>query len=360
MPDQTTLRFLKTYQDRAAPPMFLQSLFQTPPENFHNKNKVTLDMVRNDPRIAVPLPPGSPGTRLVEMSKYVNVEYEPPTYDTELSIQAYNQFSRRPGEDPFDPNTGALANIVGEAMRGVGIVDGMTRRGVELQCAQLLTTGALALKDSSNTTLHSFNFGFKGTHLVTTTAWAADGSTGSPETDVEALAEVIRRDGKFETNQMICGRGAIQRFLANSKIRDNMNKWNMNYGTVEPPKAVGGATFHGRITLGVSVYEVWSYRDTYLDPNSGAHTPYIPDNKVIVRAKEGRLDITFGEIPIIVPPDSRAMRFLPQRMSNPATGFDVTTNAWVTPNGKSLQLSVGTRALAIPTAIDTFGCLTVY
>jgi hypothetical protein len=358
--DQSTLRFIETYRDQAPAPMFLQSLFQSPARNFHNRKRITMDFVRNDPRIAVPLPQNNTSPRKVEMTKYSNVEYEPPTYDTEVSISAYNAYDRRPGADPFQAGSDSLKNIISEAMGVVGYIDGMTRRAVELQCAQLLTTGQLSLLDSTNAVMYSATFGAKGTHFVTPTAWAADGSTGSPETDIEALAEVIRQDGKYPTDQLIMGRGAILRFLANTKIRDNMNKWNMNYGQVEQPKSVGGATFHGRITLGTSVYEVYSYRDTYIHPNTGAQTPYVGDNKVVVRSSQGRLDKTFGEIPLIVDPDARAVRFLPQRMSDTATGFDVTTNAWIAPNGKSLQLSVGTRALAIPTAADTFGCLTVF
>lgn len=358
--DQNTLQLLKKYEDRAEPQLFLSTLCQTPPENFHRKKKVTIDIVRNEPRIAVPLPRGFTGTRSVESTKFVNLEFEPLVYDTEVPIQAYNAFDRRAGLDPFDPQAGMLGHFVEEAMDEVRVLDAMTRRGCELQIAQGLTTGQIVARDAANVTIDTITFGAKGTHFVTPTAWSADGATGAPETDIEALSEVIARDGKRPADQLIFGRGAYLRFTANTKIRDNMNKWNMDYGQVARPQDRGGAKYHGSITIGTSNYEVWSYRDTYIDPNSGAQTPYIADNKVVVRAKAGRLDMTFGEIPLIVPPDARVKQFMPSRLSNPATGFDATINTWVTPNGKSLQLSVGTRALFIPTAVDTFGCLTVY
>jgi hypothetical protein len=198
MPSDSTFRFLETYQDTAPPALFLSSLFQTPAKNFHNSDKVTIDVLRNDPRIAVPLPNVyDAGARMVERTKWVNLEYTPVRYDTGAPVSSFNSQKRRPGVDPFQDPT-MLRDIVEETMSTVRMIDDMTKRGVELQCAQVLTTGAITLKDAANVTLYSCNFNPKGTHFVTTgTAWAADGSTGDPEGDISSIAEVIRRDGKL-------------------------------------------------------------------------------------------------------------------------------------------------------------------
>lgn len=361
MPSEATFRMLKKYEDTAPPQMFLSSLFQTPPENYHDSQKVTVDVVRNDPRVAVPIPGGMNGTRKVEMTKYQNKEFEPAVFDTEVQIASFNSFKRVPGVDPFDPQAGLLNQIVPEAMSHIRAVDAMTRRGVELQCAQVLTTGAISSVDAGGAVVFAIDFQPKGTHFVTPTAWAADGSTGDPEGDVSALAEVVRRDGKLPVTQLIAGRIAIQRLLISAKIRANLNLWNVNFGKIEPVvRRPGGAMFHGTIQLGTEMVELWSYKETYIHPQTLAQTPFIPDNKVILRAPDGRLDLTYGSIPTIVPPDARVAQFLPSRMSNPQNGFDVSINAYVTPDNKHLALEVGTRALAIPTALDTFGCLTVF
>jgi hypothetical protein len=361
MPNDSTFRMLKKYQDAAPPQLFLSSLFQTPGENFHDQEKVTIDIVRNDPRIAVPLANGSEsGARFVEKTKYVNVEYTPVRYDTGVQVSSFNSSKRRPGVDPFT-DVGLLRDIVSETMASVKMVDDMTRRGVELQCAQVLTTGAISLTDSAGVVVYSCNFTPKGTHFVTTgTAWAADGSTGDPEGDISAIAEVIRRDGKSNVTQVICGRLAVQRLFANVRIRSNLNLYKANFGTIEPVTKAHNATFHGRLQLGTEVVEIWSYKETYINPQTGAQTPYLPDNKVIVRAPDGRLDLTFGSIPTLLPPDSRLAQFMPARMSDPLTGLDLSINAYASLNNKNLIVEVGTRALAIPTALDTFGCLTVF
>lgn len=359
--DAPTIRMLKKYEDTAPPQMFLSSLFQTPPENYHDSGKVTVDVIRNDPRIAVPLPGGMTGTRKVEMTKYQNKEFEPAVFDTEAQISSFNSFKRAAGVDPFDPESGRLKQIVDESFSVIRQLDGMTRRGVELMCAQTLTSGVISLVDSTGTVVFTIDFQPKGTHFVTPTAWAADGSTGDPEGDVSALCEVVRRDGKLPVTQLIAGRVAIQRLLVSAKIRANLNLWNVNFGKIDPvARRPGGAQFHGVIQLGTEMVELWSYKETYIHPQTLAQTPFLPDNKVILRAPDGRLDLTYGSIPTIVPPDGRVASYLPARMSNAQSGFDVSINAYVTPDGKHLALEVGTRPLPIPTALDTFGCLTVF
>lgn len=362
MPTDATLRMLKKYEEKAEPVPFLLSLCQAPEENFHDSQKVTIDTVRGEPRIAVANAAGSFGTRKVELTKAVNTEYTPLVYDLETTIGAYNALKRRPGVDPFDPEAGLLKDILGESFRYVRELDSMLTRGMELQAAQVLTTGIILSVDSAGTTMDSVDFSLRAAHLVTTgTAWGADGTTGDPGGDIEAIAEVIERNGKQEVDQVIAGRGAMLRLLANTKIRSGLDLLNMSNGRIDIPTKRGGAKYHGRVTLGTTrVVDLWSYRATYIHPQTGAHTPYIADNKVIVRSSQGRIDATYGSIPTIVRPDARVLEFLPPRMSNPERKFDASLNAWVTPDGKHLNLSAGTRGLVVPTAKDTFGCLTVY
>ena len=70
-----------------------------------------------------------------------------------------------------------------------------------------------------------------------------------------------------------------------------------------------------------------------------------------------RLDLTFGAIPRIVPPDARVLPFLPSRIQNGAGRMDIAVNAWADTQGETLFVGSGSRPLAIPTAIDTYGCL---
>ena len=86
-------------------------------------------------------------------------------------------------------------------------------------------------------------------------------------------------------------------------------------------------------------------------------------NKVVVRSSTGRLDATFGAIPNIgkllgAQATNNVLPELPSRANNVEGGMDMFWNAWITPDGEQLMGGVGSRPLMIPTAIDTFGCLT--
>lgn len=359
MSDAGTRRMLSMYMDGITPTMFLASHFRTPPENFHRSEKVEIDVLRNEPRIAVPVPSINSGARMHESSKYVNKAYTPPIYDLETSISAYDKLQRRAGQDPFeDPDfLGAAAS---EAFRYMRELEGLIRRGIELQASQVFQTGVISLVDASGAVIYTLDFKPKATHLVTvTTTWALDGTSGDPIADLESLAEVVRRDGKHEPDRLIFGKSALARFLANSKVKDRLDNRRMELGLIDPQMQGNGATFFGRVWVGQYLFEIWGYKETFIHPQTGNHTAYVDDDNVIMLSKTGRLDLTFGELPMFVQPEARAAQFLPPRMSMPTAGMDLQTNAWVTPDGKQLRLSAGTRALCIPTAIDTFGRLNV-
>ena len=118
-----------------------------------------------------------------------------------------------------------------------------------------------------------------------------------------------------------------------------------------------GATFQGWIWIGHYKFEMWTYDGFYSHPQTGLSTPFITGTNIIMMSEGGRLDLTYGAIPMIMSPDPRLSAFIPGRIASAGRGIDLTTNAWVTPNNKAVMVSAGTRPLTIPTAIDTFACL---
>jgi hypothetical protein len=361
MSDQSTTRMLEAYiEQRNAPKLFLTSFFRTPTQNFHSAEHVEIDIRRGEPVIAIPVQSVNAGSRRHEASKYTNKKYTPPVYDLVTPISAWSSSQRKPGEDPFQ-SPDFRRNAREEAFRSMGELELMIQRAVELQCSQIFQTGVVSLVDSSNTVVYTIDFEVKATHLATAGAtWHVDGSTGDPLTDLEALGIIVRRDGKHNPTDLIFGVSAMQRFLANAKVKARLDNLGLqSLQQLAPSFAGQGATFYGTIVIGHYRYRLWMYDDYYIDPVSGNPTPFIHDEKVIMLAEGGRRDLTFGALPMFVPPEARAAQFLPTRMSSAQAGFDLTTNVWVSPDGKHLNLSAGTRPLAVPTAVDTFGVLDV-
>lgn len=346
------------YLEEASAPMFLSGFFRSPPENFHTTEEVEMDIQRDDEQVAIAITDLTQGPRKNESTRYTSKTFKPPIFDEETAVSAFEMIKRQAGQNPFtDPQF--AANAVRQAFVAFRKLELKIRRAIELMAAQVLQTGVLTLKNEAGVTLYTIDFQAKATHMKTvTTTWAADGSAGDPLADIAALATVVRRDGKMEPKRLIFGESARDRFLANAKVQKSLDLLRLNIGNIAPETRGQGATFIGRAFIGNYPFELWSYDGFYRDPVSGNHLPYVDDDNVIMLG-DGRLDLTFGAIPMIVPPDQRAMPFLPPRIASEGRGLDLTTNAWVTPDGKQVMVSAGTRPLVIPTAIDTFARLNV-
>jgi hypothetical protein len=339
--------------------MFLSGFFQSPPRNFHNTEKVELDIIREDEDVAIVIQDLTAGARMNESTKYTNKAFTPPIFKEMGAVHAFDQIQRQPGQDPFqDPNF--ALNAANEAFRIFRRLEKKIRRAIELMASQVLQTGALTLFNETGVTLYTLDFIPKATHMVTVgVTWAPDGSSGNPLADLEALATVVRRDGKRQPRQLVFGTSAFQRFLANAQVQLRLDKTIMNIAALAPETRGQGATFQGFVWIGHYRFEMWTYDGYFKHPQTGVLTPYVDVDNVIMLSEGGRLDLSFGAIPRIVGPEARALPFLPPRMSSAEQGLDLTVNAWITPDGEHLMVSAGTRPLTIPTAIDTFARLNV-
>jgi hypothetical protein len=359
MSDENTTILLNEFRDQAPASRFLASTFQSPPRNFHRTEKVEIDVRRSTNKIAIPVPDVTAGTRLHQSTLYVNKGYTPTVIDMETTISSYNKMKRQSGASPLE-NPDYMREALTEAFLNMNEVVDMIRRTIELMASQVYQTGAISLVDATGTVIYDVDFEAKATHLEeVSTAWAADGTSGDPLADLEALAVVVRRDGNMQPNQLLFGASAMNKFLANPKVNNQLDSRRMLTATIQPQKRMDGATFRGTIWIGHYEFEMWMYDGYYEDPVTSLLTPYINDEHVIMRSSGARMDLTFGEIPMFLPPDAVAEQFLPANMNIPEIGLGLTTNAWVTPDRKHLKLSVGTRPLTIPTAIDTFARLKV-
>jgi hypothetical protein len=346
------------YLEQASAPMFLSGFFRSPPQNFHTTEEVELDVQRDDEQVAIVITDLSTGPRNNEATTYTSKRFKPPIFDEQGHVSSYDMIKRQPGQNPFaNPEYGA--NAVRQAFSIYRLCENKIRRAVELMASQVLQTGTLTLTDASGATLYSLNFQAKATHMVTVAiTWATDGSTGNPLPDLASLANVVRRDGKMEPKRLIFGESAFQRFLANAGVRAALDVLRLNTAAIAPESRGQGATFQGWVWIGHYRFEIWTYDGFFRHPVTNALTTYVDTDNVIMLG-DGRFDLTYGAIPMIIAPDQRVLPFLPPRISSEGRGIDLTTNAWCTADGKHVMVSAGTRPLTIPTAIDTFARLNV-
>lgn len=355
MSDASTKHMISAYKERASAPMFLSSFFRSPPENFHDSEMVELDIERDDEDVAIVVTDLSTGHRMNESSIYTNKAFKPPILNESGAVNSFDLLKRVPGRNPFEDPEFGLAVV--DRMMDLGEkLEKKVRRTVELMCSQVLQSGIVTLVDGNGTALYSIDFKPKSGHFPTA---GIDWGNGAEDkiADLASLARTIRRNGKRRPDKLVFGRTALTEFIADSDVIARLDNRRMLLGQLNPDQQPGDATFYGDVVIDNYRFEIWSYDAEFRHPQTGNLTPYVEDDHVIMAASQGRRDLSFGSIPMIVPPDQRVAGFLPARMAMPDRGLDLTPNAWVTPNNTTVMVSLGTRPLAIPTAIDTFGAL---
>lgn len=362
MSGTTTTRMIRAYVQMAPPTLFLSGFFQSPAENFHTSEEVEIDIVRSDEDISIVVQDLSTGYRMNSEDLYTNKGFKPPIYKEALPINSFDLIKRMPGQNPFQ-SPDFRANVITRMFNGMVKIERKIRRSLELQASQVLQTGIVTLTDSNGVALYTLDYKPKATHFPTAgTSWASASGQEMLD-DINALAEVIRNDGLEDCDQLLMGVTAFEKFFSNADVRSRFDIRRIDMGTISPMQMNGkGGIFRGIVEIGNYRYDVWTYGGRFKDPQTGNKIQYLDPGKVVVRSSSGRLDATFGAIPnigkLMGAQANQILPELPGRLSNTEGGMDLFTNAWISNDGEQLFGGVGARPLMIPTAIDTFGCLT--
>lgn len=362
MSGKTTKHMLLAYIQSAVTTMFFTGFFQSPAQNFHSSEEVEIDIVRSDEDISIVIQDLSTGYRMNSEDLYTNKGFKPPIHKEALPINSHDLIKREAGANPFEDPI-FRANLISRFGRGMVKVANKIKRSLELQASQVLQTGIVTLTDSNGVALYTLDFKPKATHFPTA-AILWDQATAVIADDLLALANVIRNDGLEDPDQLIFGENAFEAFIKDDLIKARFDNRRIDLGTIAPMQMRGqGGQFRGVVEIGNYRYDVWTYGGRYKDPQTGNKVQYMDPDKVIMRSSSGRLDATFGAIPnigqILGAQSNQLLPELPGRLSDVDGGTDLFTNAWLSQDGEQLFGGVGARPLMIPTAIDTFGCITV-
>lgn len=357
-----TAKLLLAYFQMAAPTMFFSGFFSTPAENFHSSEEVEIDIVRSDEDVSIVIQDLSTGYRMNSEDLYTNKGFKPPIHKEAIPLNSSDLLKREPGNNPFE-DVGFRTKLVQRMLRGMIKVERKIRRAIELQASQVMQTGVVTLRDKNGVALYTLDYKPKATHFPTAgVLWNAAGA--DPLGDLKALCEVIRNDGLSDPDQLIMGCDAFEAFLKVPSVQEAYDNRRIDRGTISPMEMRGnGGNYRGVVEVGNYRLDIWTYGGRYKDPQTGNKVQFMDPNKVIVRDSTARLDGTFGAIPnigrLLNAQGTNLLPELPGRFSNAQGGMDLFTNVWLSPDGEEIFGGVGARPLMIPTAIDTFGCITV-
>jgi len=356
-----TARMLRMYMQNAAPMSFFSGFFQSPAENFHNTEEVEIDIVRGEEEVAIVVQDLSTGYRMNSTDLYTNKGFKPPIFKEAISVNSFDLLKRVPGQNPFE-NPDFRANVIDRIFSGMQKVERKIRRSIELQAAQVLQTGIVTLSDDTGAALYTLDYKPKATHFPTSGTTWNNAATDDKLGDIKALAEVIRGDGLTDVDELIFGDLAWDFWLQDAAVQNALDNRRIEVGAVSPEQRGNGQVYQGFIWIGNYKFAMYTYQARYTHPQTGVSTKYMDEGKVIVRSSSGRMDATFGAIPnigaLLGVQGGQLLPELPGRMSSSEGGIDLFTNAWLTNDGEQLMSGIGARPLMIPTAIDTYGCLT--
>lgn len=348
--------WLQFFSQMRSPNLALSRLFTIKPGGLYKGDKVAIDVERFGEDVAIAIKKCT-GPNLNDFDIFTTKEFEPPSYGEAFPLDVCELLNRMVGVDPFSAEGITYqAQLMAHMAKGFKLIDDKISRAVELQASQILQTGTLTLTNENGDTVYEIDYSPKATHFPTVgTSWSAGGA--DPDADLQALAEVIRADGKIDPDLLIMGKTALRNYTRNALVKEQLDNRRINMGAIDPRLLDSGMTFYGPVWVGTYEFQLWAYPDTFKDPQTGNPTKYIEDDKVVMLSTKTRLDFTAAMIPLPLGPDPRVAGLLPGRMSSRADGFDVTPNVYASNNGKQVWGELESRPLLIPVQIDGFGCL---
>lgn len=343
------------YIQEAPAPMGLSSYFTTNARNYYTSETIEFDIEREGEDVAPVLTDIKDGYTKFALDEFTNKEFKAPVIKELFDINAFDMMKRQLGQITFtDPNF--RANAMTQFMRHMRFGGKRQRRTMELMASQVLQTGSVTLKDDKGADSYTIDFKPKATHFPTfATAWS-DFVNSDPIADLTSLCTVINTDGQSMPKDALFGQGSWDALVRNETVQKLLDNRRMVLGGIAPREVTGGLRYMGYLELVGFRLDMYVYTGEYKDVKAATNSRYLEDDSVVVIAEGYRFDATFGAIPLIVPPEARAMSFLTGRMPMSSIGMDFTTNAWVSLDGESITGTISSRPLCIPTSIDRYGC----
>lgn len=356
---EPTKKLLQAYEERAEPELFLSSHFKAGPESYHDTAAVELHVRRNGRRIAIPVQTLSAGARETRSSKWTSKTFEPPVFKEREAITVDDVHRQQFGHTPFEsPEFHASLGL-----RAVTILRDKSdaiNRSFELQASQILQTGKVRLVDEENSQVFLLDFEAKDEHFATVqTSWGTQGA--KPLTDAWALFLSLKRAGHHSPVRWIFGTAAWENFFGDADVQKLYDIRRANLGEIKPmyPADGMGGVLMGDLLIKNQRVELWQYPGEYDDPVTGEVVPYVGDNSLIMLSPTADLRKVFGNCPRLGQSARTSIRNFPPYFTDPKSGLRVYTKSWTNDDDTAMFVQGEARPLLLPTALDTFGCLTV-
>lgn len=274
-----------------APLNFLQKTFFRHTVN-HETSAVQFDVEIMRRRISRPTNPSS-NARVVERKGYKSKSVEPMYFKDVIALRPKDFQVRLPNEDPYHPMTVEQRQKyhVGEAQREL---DAMFNRSEELLCAKALLTGKVHVFGDGYDHVVDYEY-VNGTHIKTltgTSVWNHDDS--NPMNDMKGWKSEINTRCGVRPNIAIVGTDVANAITDNKKVFKRLDNRRMEFGEINPQELGEGVEYLGM--LKPSNLDIYTYEETYADPDTGEEVDVIPKDVVLIGSTEAGCAMHYGLI----------------------------------------------------------------
>jgi hypothetical protein len=290
-----TKMLIDVYQERPIVTSFLRNLF---PSVTSPTKEISIEVERMGEKIAVDVLRGTEGNRNM-FSRMTMKDFVPPLYREYFDATQLDLYERVLGAqgNAQGPLFAALLNSVADRLE---TLRDKIERAKELQCAQVLLTGIVTLKNGDNV-----DYKRRNTSLVDPGAGNYFANAINPFPLFEAGGVFIRQFGKSNDGifNAICGSDALADLKANAAFLDRQKTFNMALDAVQGPTrdVNSGANYHGLISGDNFKFQLWTYPQYYEDPNNAnALTPYIDPKKVVIIPMNPRFKMAHAAVPQLI------------------------------------------------------------
>lgn len=353
--------FLEAYKQVVITFPFLSTFFRTTPRDIVNAKEIKIEIKRSGRYIAPVISAITQKGGRIRKDAYVGKKFTPPIIGLTADFNAEDLNEKQFGKTEYDTaDTEYMLQLMNNIMNALEEIDPQIIRSVEFQASQIFQTGTMTLYDENGTAVYELSFYPKATHFPTVTVpWSDEDS--NPDTDIENLVDVIEEDGETSINNIVFSPTARKNYLANSKVNDKFDITRMASGIYNPTMRNPGVKFLGNLLIGARYFDCWEYTAKFKHPSTGTLTPFLTDENVLLLpdADGPNVDyrLTYCRIPQILPSNPLFTNVLPTGMTN-LDNRAYNIRVWGDEEADTLNLTVKGKPLAIPVAIDTFGCLT--
>ena len=303
-----TKKLIDVYKERTTPTSFLMSFFKA---SVEPTLELSIEVQRGSEKVAVDVIRGTEGNRNQSTRSSEKI-FIPPAYKEYMDVTKVALWDRLFGATQIDDKVFSklINNIADEVMS----MQQKIERAIELQCAQVLETGVVTLVSAD-----SIDYKRKTQSKVDLGAGNYFTDAIDPFTAYENAGTFLRQKGKITGRVLnaIHGGEAISALFANAKFKERQNLFHYAPDAVAAPQSGAvGQTYHGRITAGPYLVDLWSYPE-YYDLRGGTaaaptftSTPYLDPTKITVLPENPRFVLGYavceqlikpGEMPIVAP-----------------------------------------------------------